>query len=240
MTQCEYCGKTIVPHIDAYQCKECGRWYCKDHLISHGCKRQKVSMKTASDFETFDKIGWRPSAGEFPYLVYPPPSFTIEPPIKCEVGETIELPKQLFPFTEDTLKFELYRKLEKMGVEAYLDPKILAERKELTLAESLKLWSGEKKYVKNVVRKRPDILITNFMQVWEVKSGSTAFDPQQAMDYSRITGMSAYTIAWEYSYLHEFVKYNLALINPITGAMSKTPLTFSHMVNCRRFTLGLS
>ncbi len=230
MAQCEFCSKKVAQHIDGYECPECGRLYCGIHCLpeNHGCTRKKVEMKTASDYETLDKIRWKPSADEFPYHLYPPPFFAIEPPVKCEVGETIELPKQLFPFTEDTLKFELYRKLEKMGVEACLDPKISAERGELTISETLKLWSGEKKYVKNTAPKMPDILIANFMQIWEVKSGLTDFELQQAIDYSYITGMSAYTMAWKCSHLHERVEYNLALIDPITGAVKAPSRFFSH------------
>ncbi len=157
---------------------------------------------------------------------YKPFPFIIEPPIKLRTGEIVELPKQLFPFTECVLKFELYRKLQEMGVKAYLDPKIPIEStwKQLATVAKKHLTIS---YVKRTRSRYPDILIPSFIEVWEVKSGLISVDLQQAVDYPYITGMSAYTIAWECSYLNEFMKYGLVLANPLTEELKASDRFFS-------------
>lgn len=142
--------------------------------------------------------------------IYKLPFSAIEPPIKLRAGEVVELPKQLFPFTEDTLKFELYRKLQETNVKAFLDSEISSVS---LLKEALK---RKKKFI---IPLKPDILISDFMEVWEVESGLTSINLQQANNYSRIIGMPAYMIAWESSYLHKLMERGLILINPLMGKL---------------------
>jgi len=139
-------------------------------------------------------------------------SLRIRPPIECEIGKEIRLPKQLFPFNEDYLKFALYYELEKRGINAIMEAKIPTYKVRLSRMPEF-TPSPLKGYFAKL---RPDLVLPDMRQLWEVENFWK--NPQDitrhAEEYSRELGLKSFTFTWLRSGLEA---PNLVLVDPITG-----------------------
>ena len=139
-------------------------------------------------------------------------SLRIKPPIKFEVGGETRLPKQLFPFNEDYLRFALYYELEKRGINAVIEPIIRVYRIKLRKMPefSESLW---KEYLAKL---RPDLMLPDMRQLWEIENfwKGPKDITRHAEKYSRELGLECFTFTWLRRGLEA---PNLVMVNPITG-----------------------
>jgi len=113
-------------------------------------------------------------------------------------GKVITIPKVLFPFNEEWLKFALYNKLEEKGINAFLEPKIPVRKTKLVYYD----YGG---YLAPTWRERlsrliPDIVIGEpYLQIWEIENfwkDDISQILKHPYEYERILGMRAFAFTW--------------------------------------------
>jgi len=88
-----------------------------------------------------------------------------KPPIECEVRRETCLPKQLFPFNKDYLRFALYE-LEKRGIIAVMEPIIRVYGVKLRRMPEF----SESPWKEYLAKLRPDLMLPDMRQIWEIEN----------------------------------------------------------------------
>ncbi|RLE89177.1 MAG: hypothetical protein DRN04_16630 [Thermoprotei archaeon] len=205
--RCQNCGREIegLP----YRCKYCGGVFCVYcHLPEkHNCPGLRRGPGSSGKLFEVSYVERRPRLRRETLA-----PLCIKPPIECEVGGEACLPKQLFPFNEDYLKFALYYELEKRGINAVMEPIIHVYRVKLRRMPEY----SESPWKEYLAKLRPDLMLPDMRQIWEIENFWK--DPKgiarHAEEYSRELGLECFTFTWLRSGLEA---PNLVMVNPITG-----------------------
>ena len=189
---------------ETIKCQFCGRIIERlPFLESHDCPEIRLAKAPKPEKE----------------LAEVPESIRVRPPIEGSVEEEVVIPKLLFPYNEEWLKFALYERLEDLGVKAFLEPSMLTESRKLRYydygAFLLPEWRRKR------VRKLPDIVLGEpYFAVWEVENFWK--EPHElvkhAEEYHEMLGIQAYAITWLRAGLK--VDEMTVLVNPLTGELT--------------------
>ena len=236
---CENCGRP-AGGVFGKRCKYCGGYFCLNCIKpeKHNCPGVDKAIPPSEESITSghrlaDKVIWmmegmsreimsREKELPFPALSHAIESgekelpHAIEPPFKeLLIGEKrVIVPKLLFPYNEDYLKFALFQCLEEGGIRAFLEPKFRIIRQPRRV---LDLLIGRPPYIASI---RPDILVYDYNQIWEIENFWKKFEKltEHAKDYEAELGLKSYTFTWLRKGLRMSSK--LVLVNPVTGEIT--------------------
>ena len=111
--KCALCGKKLS-FLNAFRCSVCGQFFCEEYRLpeSHGCKKERTPAIIS---------------GKPPEKEHSLSKMKIRAPILFEEPK-ITIPKLLFPYNEDYLKYALFETLEKLQAQALLEPEVIGRR----------------------------------------------------------------------------------------------------------------
>mgnify|MGYP000105982191 CR=1 FL=1 len=186
--------------LSLIQSKKNGKWF-----------QEKLSIRRGSTIKYSDK---------FPV--------NIKVPLEVE-KTTLVIPKVLFPWNEESLKFMLYNMLEKSNVRAFLEPRIPVITKSI--------YRGYGKLTKL----RPDVVVCEpYLQIWEVENfwkediNELLKHPRE---YEKILGIKCFAFLWKSKWIAKVInekylerKINdwIVQVNPITGKLENASLLYSY------------
>ena len=202
--KCALCGKKLS-FLNAFRCSVCGQFFCEEHRLpeSHGCKKERtpavMSGKPPEKEQSLSKM-------------------KIRAPFLFEESK-ITIPKLLFPYNEDYLKYALFETLEKLQAQALLEPEVIGRRLRPDL-----IWLD-----RNII-----LECENFYK----GTGRISEIVSHAYKYEQELGMASFVVLWKSTITTQneeiYRKYGdwdkisdrIVQVDPITGEIEASDVFF--------------